>query len=142
MIDRSPPGLSLLPQRYGAGLPLVHHRQDVGVVLRASAERVRSAELEVDGVFTRRQGRQRYPEPIAYRRVLTRGHIEDVSLLKGQVEERRLRTNYPIAINLLTVDRNLYVQLGSSSTASTRPVTKASACASSSVGSVMKNVAL
>jgi hypothetical protein len=32
-IAPGPSRLSLLPQCYGAGLPLAHHRQDVGIVL-------------------------------------------------------------------------------------------------------------
>ena len=86
----------------------------VSVVLRDEAEvllaRV-SAHLEVYLVFALRQGRQCNPQPIGDRLVLIRLHSEDVVLREGHLEEIRLRTNYPIA-NILTVDRNLYAQVG------------------------------
>src|SRR5215208_1258563 len=72
----------------------------------------RRSHHDVDRVFTLRQARQSYPEPITHCLVFAcwevkRGAIEHIILWNVGDEERRFRANYAFALDFLPVDRNL-----------------------------------
>src|SRR5215217_1202446 len=71
---------SLLPECYGAGLPLVHYRQAVGDILVEAA----AGYLEVHDVFARWQGRQRRPEPRRYQLIRTGVEQAPLGYLGGE----------------------------------------------------------